>query len=310
MAARDVTGVLLMAYGSPDNLDDVEAYYTHIRRGRKPSPEQLADLIDRYRQIGGSGLNRITFEVAEAVEALLSESGSYRAYVGMKHWHPYIADTVDQMADEGVRRAVAMVLTPQFSRMSVAEYLRTARERAETHGIDMVEVNQWWDEPSYIRFMAERVRQALGLFAAEERKGVRILFTAHSLPERILTWQDPYPEQLLATSKAVSEAAGVQRWQFAYQSASHTGEPWLGPDILDVLADLAGEGVRSVLVCPVGFVSDHLEVRYDIDVEARERARELGIHLERTQSPNAHPDFAQALAGVVGRYAAKLRQEA
>lgn len=310
----DLTGVLLMAYGSPDKIEDVEAYYTHIRRGRKPSAEQLADLVDRYRQIGGSQLNAITFAVASAVERALNEAGeggnsghdAYRVYVGMKHWHPYIADTVDKMAADGVKRAVAVVLTPQYSRMSVGEYLRAARERAEERGIELIEVNQWWDAPGYVEFMAERVRAALERFDAAERADVHAVFTAHSLPERILQWDDPYPKQLLATSEAISEAVGVKAWHFAYQSASHTGEPWLGPDVLEKLEELKDAGARSVIVCPVGFVSDHLEVRYDIDVEAADKAKELGIHLERSESPNANPKFVDMLARLTRGYAERV----
>ncbi len=311
----DLTGVLLMAYGSPDNIEDVEAYYTHIRRGRKPSEEQLADLVGRYEKIGGSQLNRITFAVAEAMQARLNDGeadaqdGSernFRVYVGMKHWHPYIADTVDTMAGDGVKRAVAMVLTPQYSKMSVGEYLRTARERATEHGIELIDVHQWWDERGYIDFMADRVKEALARFNESDRSQVHAVFTAHSLPERILQWDDPYPKQLLQTSEAISAAAGVHSWHFAYQSASHTGEPWLGPDVLEKLEELRKSGVRSVLVCPVGFVSDHLEVRYDIDVEAAEKAKELDMHLERTASPNDHAAFVDALTHVVRRHAAQL----
>lgn len=303
-----------MAYGSPDSLADVEAYYTHIRRGRKPSAEQLADLVERYKVIGGSDLNRLTYRVAEALEQELStapggEGHAYRVYVGMKHWHPYIADTVDRMAADGVQRVVAMVLTPQYSRMSVGEYLKTARERATEHALDMIEIEHWWNAPGYVEFMADRVRECRDRFEGDDRGRVRAIFTAHSLPERILQWNDPYPEQLLATSRAVSEAAGLERWHFAYQSASHTGEPWLGPDILDLMSDLHEEGVRSLLVAPIGFVSDHLEVRYDIDVEAMARAKELGMRLERTDSPNAHPDFVRILSGVVQTSARQSAKE-
>lgn len=310
---HDITGILLMAYGSPDELEDVEAYYTHIRRGRKPSPEQLAELIDRYKRIGGSHLNKLTFGVAEAVGEYLKANaadgeGVYRVYVGMKHWHPYIADTVDAMAADGIKRAVAMVLTPQYSRMSVGEYLKTARERAQEHGIQLAEVEHWWDEPGYINLMAQRVREALDRFEPAQRTDVHVIYTAHSLPARILQWDDPYPKQLLANSEAISKAAGVTNWHFSYQSASETGEPWLGPDLLDKMEELKGEGVGSVLICPIGFVSDHLEVLYDIDVEAQAKAAELGMRLERTESPNVDLDFVRMLAEVARRQATSLRE--
>ena len=308
--SRDVTGVLVMAYGSPDNLEDVEAYYTHIRRGRKPSPEQLQNLIDRYKAIGGSALNELTFAVARGVEERLNEAAAgreiFRAYVGMKHWHPYIEETVGRMAADGIRRAVALVLTPQYSRMSVGEYLRTARERAGQLGLTLAEVTHWWDEPAYLEFMAERVREAIAALPPDARDGVPVVYTAHSLPQRILQWDDPYPKELLATARAVSEAAGVAQWHFAYQSASQTGEPWLGPDILEKLEELRRAGARAVVVAPMGFVCDHLEVRYDIDVEAAARAKELGMRLVRTESPNAHPAFVAMLAGVVRRHAGAL----
>lgn len=294
-----VTGVLVMAYGSPERLEDVEAYYTHIRRGRKPSPEQLQDLIDRYKAIGGSRLNPLTEAVARGIQ----ERVNLPTYVGMKHWHPYIQDTVDKMAADGIRRAVALVLTPQYSRMSVGEYLAAARERAGQHGIELIEVEFWWDEPGYISFMAERVRKALAAFPEEERARVHVVYTAHSLPERIKRWNDPYPHQLEETARAVSRAAAVSNWHFAYQSASETGEPWLGPDILDKLVELKGAGVRGVVVSPVGFVCDHLEVCYDIDVEAVAKAKELGMRLVRTESPNDHPEFVDMLAGIVRRCA-------
>jgi len=298
-------GVLVMAYGSPDEKKDIEAYYTHIRRGRKPDPERLAELEERYDRIGGSPLNKVTEEVARKLEDDLNQRAAddvrFRAYVGMKHWHPYIADTVDQMAADGIREGIAIVLTPQYSRMSVAEYHKAANERASAHGFRFAEVESWHLEPGYIAFMADRVKEALERFP--EGGDVFALFTAHSLPERILQWDDPYPKQLDETAAAIAKESGIARWKFAYQSASATGEPWLGPDILDALDELHEAGEKRVLVCPVGFVSDHLEVLYDIDVEAKEKADALGMQLERTDSPNAAEEFVRMLGDVVWRHA-------
>ncbi len=290
------TGVLLMAYGTPETLDDVPAYYTHIRGGRAPSPALVEELKERYRAIGGrSPLLEITRAQAEGLSSQLG----LPVYVGMRHWHPYIADTVARMAADGIRQAVALALAPQYSRLSVELYLQAAREAAAPAGLTLLEVRHWHDHPLFLDHLASRVREALARFPAAERDQVHGLFTAHSLPTRILQWDDPYPRQLEETAAAVAARAGIVRWHFAYQSAGRTPEPWLGPDILTRLRELAEQGVRRVVVCPVGFVADHLEVLYDVDVEARHVAAELGLHLERTASPNADPTFVAALADVV-----------
>jgi len=297
-----------MAYGSPERTSDIEAYYTHIRRGRRPDPERLAELEAKYERIGGSPLNRITEEVAGKLEARLNAGTAravFRTYVGMKHWRPYIADAVDRMASDGIREGVLLVLAPQYSRMSVAEYLKTARERGGERGVEFVEIESWHLEPGYIALMARRAREALNRFPDQGRSAYA-LFTAHSLPERILQWDDPYPRQLMETAAAVASQAGIARWRFAYQSASQTGEPWLGPDILDVLDELGRGGEKQVLVVPVGFVSDHLEILHDIDIEAKEKAESLGIELRRTESPNADDEFVGALAHVVRRSISRL----
>lgn len=305
----ETLGILVMAYGSPDTTDDVEAYYTHIRRGRKPSPEQVAELIARYEAIGGSPLNEITFKIAGEIEHRLASEGKVKAYVGMKHWHPYIDATVRKMAEEGIRQAVALALAPQYSKMSVEGYLEAARGEAAKVGIELAEVRSWHLEPLYIEALAAKLAEARARFP-EGVQRVRVLFTAHSLPERILEWNDPYPVQLDETCRAVASAATVDDWSFAYQSASQTHEPWLGPDILDVLDELKAGGYQGVLVCPVGFVTDHLEILYDIDIEAKGRADELGLHLERTASLHTDGRFIDALAKVVRAHAGKLRDRA
>lgn len=304
-------GVLVMSYGTPESLDGVEAYYTHIRRGHPPSAEQLEELTARYRAIVGGvfPLRENTNRQVAALERELNESGDARQYVcyqGLKHAAPYIEDGVAAMAADGIREAVGIVLTPQYSAMSVGGYIKRAQEAAEKSGITMKFVRHYHLHPALIGALAERVRGGLAAFGdrgadggEEEAAEPLVLFSAHSLPAAILTMNDPYPEQLLETSRAVAEAAGVERWQFTWQSAGNTGQPWLGPDILETIGKLADEGVRSVLIAPVGFVSDHLEVLYDIDLEARKYAEERGVRLERIEMLNDDPRYMQAMAETV-----------
>jgi len=292
------TGILFMAYGSPGSLDEVGAYYAHIRGGRAPSAEQIAELRARYVAIGGrSPLPEFTQRQAAGVQQLLADAGvPVRAYVGMKHAGPFIADTVARMAADGIRAAVGIALAPHYSRLSVATYLTTAEEAAARHGLRLRVVPSWHDHPGFITSLAARLREAHSQTSGPR---VPVVFTAHSLPARIQTWDDPYPRQLQQTCDLVAAAAGVVRWRFAYQSASRTGEPWLGPDLLDVLRDLRASGETECVVCPVGFVADHLEVLYDIDVEAQAASRALGLRLVRTRSLNADADFLAALADLV-----------
>lgn len=286
---RDLTGVLVMAYGTPASLDDVEGYYTHIRRGRPPSPEQLADLCRRYEAIGGVSplLERTTAQV----EALRRELGDgFVVELGQKHAPPFIEDAMRALS--GVDVVIGVVLAPHYSSLSVGDYAA----RAEAVGrIRMVE--SWHLEDGLVACLSHRVRDALARFPGGAR--VETLFTAHSLPARILEMGDPYPDQLRETAMAVAERAAIGSWRLAWQSAGRTPEPWLGPDILEVIRSLPGEGFDGVVVCPAGFVSDHLEVLYDVDVEARSVAEECGLRLERTASLNDDPRFIECLAGVV-----------
>ncbi len=293
-----MTGLLVMAYGTPRTLDDVEAYLAHIRGGRRPSAEQVRHLQDRYRRIGGrSPLDEITRAQAAAVAEQLRRRGrAVRPYVGYKHARPFIADAVAQMAADGVREAVGVVLAPHYSRLSVGAYLEEASAAARRAGVALRCVSDWHDHPGFIAAVAARVRQAL-----EDLPDAHVVFTAHSLPARILSWGDPYPDQLARTCALVAERAGLQEWTFAYQSASATSEPWLGPDVADVLRDLRAAGRRAVIVCPVGFVADHLEVLYDIDIEARQVASDIGLRLARTRSLNADPDVVAALADLAAQ---------
>jgi protoporphyrin/coproporphyrin ferrochelatase len=279
------TTVVLMAYGSPERIEDIRPYLEDIREGRPVSDKAVEELTQRYRRIGGrSPLD----EVTERQRAALEQELGLPVYVGMKHWRPRIADAVEAALTNDAEWIVGIVLAPHYSVLSIAGY----RERLESALAGRAElrfVDSWYDHEPFREVLAERVRGT----------DAHVVFTAHSLPERILAMGDPYREQLLETSRLVAERAGLERWSFAFQSASATGERWLGPDILEELDDLHGRGVRKVLVCPVGFVSDHLEILWDIDVEARERAAELGLELDRIESLNDDPAFVRALAELV-----------
>jgi ferrochelatase len=279
--------VVLMAYGSPDRIADVPAYYADIRGGRPIRPELLDDLVDRYRRLGIEDSNPLN-EITEATRAALEAELGIPVFTGMKHWTPRIADAADRAA--GAHTVVGLVLAPHYSRLSIAGY-REQLENALAGRSELVFVESWHDEPGFVDLLAERIRGS----------DAHVVFTAHSLPARILDEGDPYKEQLLETSRLVAERAGVDDWTFSFQSESPTGEPWLGPDILDHLVELHVRGVREVLVCPVGFVADHLEIRWDLDNEAKDKAKELGMTLERIEMPNADPDFITTLATVVER---------
>lgn len=299
---RERDAVLLMAYGTPESIGDVAEYFTHIRGGRRPSDEAIADLERRYRIVGGATpLRGITEAVREGLEAELARRGRDSAvYVGMKHWHPYIAETLREMALAGIQRIIALALAPHFSRMSVGAYRHAMMEAAESLGspFEISFVDSWFDTPAFIDLMARRVRAGLEKLPADAGKPL-VVFTAHSLPVRIREWNDPYEAQLLESARVVAASAGLDEFRFGWQSAGGSREPWIGPDILEYLGTLRDEGVRSVLQVPIGFVCDHLEILYDIDLEAKERARELGMVLERTDLPNASPDFIAAIADVV-----------
>ena len=277
--------VILMAYGSPATAEDVPAYLADIREGRPVSQAAIDELAERYRRIGGrSPLD----EVTEAQRAGLQQKLGLPVFVGMKHWRPRIAEALEAALAGGAKTVVGLVLAPHYSRLSIAGY-RERLEAALQGRAELIFVESWHDHEPFLDVLASRVRGFDG----------HVVFTAHSLPQRILRDGDPYRDQLLETSRLVAERAGLADWSFAFQSTSTTGEPWLGPDILEELGRLAANGARRVLVCPVGFVSDHLEILWDLDVEARERAGQLGLELDRIQSLNDDPAFVDALAGVV-----------
>jgi protoporphyrin/coproporphyrin ferrochelatase len=295
-------GLVVMAYGTPASPDEIEAYYTHIRRGRAPSAEQLADLTGRYAAIGGvSPLAERTRAQARAIASALGTDGSGRWTValGNKHAPPFVEDAVAELA--GTRAGiVGLVLAPHYSRGSVGEYHGRAAAAAGERGIAYVGIDAWHDDRAWLDAQGERVRSALGALPAK----TTVLFTAHSLPERVLADDDPYPDQLRQSAAAIAERSGLdsEGWALAWQSAGRTPEPWRGPDVRDVIRDLAATGPsEGVLVCPQGFVSDHLEVLYDLDVDARRVATQAGLAFGRTASINDDPAVMAALAERVRR---------
>ena len=296
------TAVVLMAYGTPRSPDEILPYYTDIRRGRPPTDEQLADLTRRYEAIGGlSPLAELTEAQRAALQGQLDRLApdTYEVVLGLKHAEPKIESTVEALAEAGFRRVVGAVLAPHYSAYSVGQYLGRVGEAAEPHGLTVTGVESWATEPAFIDFLATDLRTRLE--AMPER--TRVLFTAHSLPERILTTGDRYPAELRATAEAVAGRLGLNEgtdWQIAWQSAGRTPEPWLGPDILDVIDTLGDDPtVDGVIVSAVGFVADHLEVLFDLDIEARQRAEPLGLAFDRTACVNDDPAVMAALAARV-----------
>jgi ferrochelatase len=253
--------------------------------------------------IGGrSPLIEISEAQVRGLEKLLNENPEgplFRAYHGMKHQRPYLEDALKEMAEDELTSGVGLVLAPHYSRFSVGEYVDRVERTAATEGLSFSFVESYATHPAFVEFVAARVRDALGRLPEETHTDAVVVFSAHSLPEKIVAAGDPYPQELQGTADAVAESLGLERYRIAWQSAGRTGEPWLGPDLTDVLRDLGSHGVRAAVSCPVGFVSDHLEVLYDVDIEARDAAREAGVRLVRTESPNDDPAFLAALAAVI-----------
>ena len=276
--------VLCMAYGSPDGDEGIEPYFTHIRGGRPPSPQALAHLRERYQAIGGSPLTAITRAQGDA----LARELGVPVFVGMKHAPPFIADGVAEAKKAGVARLIGLPLAPHYAEMSVGAYLQAMRK--EWPG-ELIFIRGFGVHPAFVAAVHGLIDEARRDFEPE-----LVIFTAHSLPERIEREGDPYRERLLASSGLVAKAASIPEWEFAFQSASSTGEPWLGPSLDERLAAIKA---KRVLVCPIGFVADHLEVLYDIDVEAMAAARKRGIELRRTASFNTRPQFIAALSAIV-----------
>ncbi len=293
------TAVLLMAYGTPRHPDEIEAYYTDIRRGRPPTPEALADLVARYDAIGGiSPLARLTEAQRDALQSALDERApdTYRVDLGLKHADPKIEEATEALLADGVERIIGLVLAPHYSSYSIGQYLGRARAVAEPAGVPVGGVESWATEPAFIEFISADLKRRLASVPA----GSRVLFTAHSLPQRIIDGGDPYPDELRATAVAIADRLGLEEgrdWSIAWQSAGRTPEPWIGPDILEVIDSLAAEGsVPGVVVSAVGFVADHLEVLYDLDIEAADRAASHGLAFARTACVNDDATVMGALA--------------
>lgn len=297
------TAVMLMAYGTPRTRDEILPYYTDIRRGRPPTPELLQELTDRYEAIGGlSPLKQLTEAQRDALQRELNAvaPGEYEVFLGLKHASPFIEESVARVAELGFGRIVGLVLAPHFSSYSIGQYLGRVRESAAPHGIEVVGIDSWAREEAFIEFLAADMRAKLA--AMPER--TKVLFTAHSLPQRIIDAGDPYPDELRATAELVAERVGLARWSqwsIAWQSAGRTPEPWIGPDILAVIDQLAStrgtdEQVDGVLVSACGFVADHLEVLYDLDIEASRHAEALGLAFARTACVNDDQRVMAALA--------------
>ena len=301
---REKVGLLVMAYGTPYKEADIEPYYTHIRKGRKPSPEALQDLKDRYEAIGGiSPLAEITVDQAYALKDKLNEIQSvydFQVYIGLKHIDPFIEDAVQQMNEDGIKRAASIVLAPHYSTFSVKSYNGRAQEEANKYGIELHSVVDWYDEPGFIQYWADQITKTYDTMSDQERDEAVLIVSAHSLPEKILADGDPYTKQLAETAKLISEATGIRHYEIGWQSEGNTPDPWIGPDVQDLTRDLYEEkGYRTFVYAPVGFVSDHLEVLFDNDYECKVVCDEVGANYYRPEMPNISPLFIETLAGVV-----------
>ena len=292
-------GVLVMAYGGPDNLDEVEPYLMDVRGYRPTSAEIVHEVRERYREIGGrSPILEQTQAQAHALESALNINGTkFKAFVGMRHWHPFIKDTLAEMQHQGIERAVGVVMAPHYSRMSIGAYFQKIEEANSP--IKFARVEDWHLESGYLHALTERVRDALQKFPEDVRAQVPVIFTAHSLPEKILEWDDPYPVQLRETVAALMEQLGPQPHEFAYQSAAISTIPWLGPDAGEVIERFASEGKKHILICPIGFVCEHVEILYDIDIVYQNLARSLGVHLERIEMLNTSAQMIDGLAALI-----------
>lgn len=293
------TAVLLMAYGTPRTPAEIEPYYTDIRRGRAPTPEQLADLVARYDAIGGiSPLAARTEAQRDALQSALNAIApdTYEVVLGLKHAAPMIETAVNELAARGFRHIIGLVLAPHYSSFSIGQYMDRTRAAAEPHGITVTSIDSWATEPAFIEFLAADLRTRLSAMP----ENTKVLFTAHSLPQRIIDAGDPYPNELRSTAEAVATTAGLDSWSswsIAWQSAGRTPEPWIGPDILAVIDDLAAsENASGVVVCACGFVADHLEVLFDLDIEAKKHAEAKGLAFDRTSCVNDNASIMHALA--------------
>jgi len=281
------SGVLLMAHGTPASIDEMPEYLQLVRGGRPPSAELVEEMRHNYQAIGGrSPLTDLTLAQADKLRGGLGDT--VPVAVGMRNWTPFIKDAIGELASRGVSRIVGIPLAPQFSTLSIVKYFDAA-ERALPSGMTLDRVSAYHDHPLLVEAFAERVRDANPLPDEE------VVFTAHSLPQRVIDAGDPYAREVEATARLVAAGAGISSYQRAYQSAGRTPEPWIGPDLSDLLRERAASGVRRFLIVPVGFVCDHTEILFDIDVQARETADQCGVALRRTESLNTSPTFIRLL---------------
>jgi ferrochelatase len=291
-----------MAYGGPNSLEEIPGYLADIRSGRVTSTEVLEEISSNYRQIGGkSPLLEMTRAQVIAVQQQLGEQ--FRCYLGMRHWSPWIEETVRDMLTDGISHAISLVLAPHYSKMSVAKYQAKIADGLDMYRghIEFEHIASYHDAPDYIKALTNRVRDGLERWPASERDAVHVVFSAHSLPTRILKMGDPYDEQLRETARLVAEQAGLRddQWSWSYQSAGRSPEPWLGPQLEEHIPDLAAQGVGNIISIPVGFVSDHVEILFDIDIEAQQAAQEHGVRLERPPALNNDPLFIGQLASLI-----------
>lgn len=308
--SKKTMGLLVMAYGTPYKEDDIERYYTHIRRGRPPTPEALEELTGRYRAIGGiSPLAKFTQDQAEALLVRLNEVQDdidFKLYIGLKHIEPFVEDAVEQMHKDGITEAVSIVLAPHFSTFSVKSYNGRAKETAEKlGGPHITSVESWYNEPKFIQYWTEKVSETFSSMSAEDRAKACLIVSAHSLPEKIISNGDPYPDQLKETADLIAQAAGVENYEVGWQSAGQTPEPWIGPDVQDLTRELHEQkGYTTFVYTPVGFVTDHLEVLFDNDYECRVVTDEIGAKYYRPEMPNTQPLFIDAMCDAVVKHLA------
>lgn len=292
-------GLLVMAYGGPNNIDEVEPYLLDVRGYRPTAPEIIHEVRERYREIGGrSPILEQTQAQAAALEAALNaDRQEFKAFVGMRHWHPYIRDTLAEMQAQGIKRVVGLAMAPHYSRMSIGAYFKKIDEAGLP--IEVAPIQDWHLLPGYLDALVCRVHDTLERFPAEARSQVPVIFSAHSLPERILIWNDPYPEQLRETVDAVMQRLGNQPNDFAFQSAAISTEPWLGPDVSVLIPRYAEQGQKNIISCPIGFVCEHVEVLYDIDIVYQKLSKSLGVRLERIEMVHTAPQMITGLAELI-----------
>ncbi len=303
MGKTEPIAVLVMAYGGPDSLEELEPYLLDVRHGRPVGAEMLEEMGSRYAQIGGrSPILERTQDQVDALQKALDELSPdrFKLFMGMRHWHPYISAAVDQIRSEGLSRVIGIVMAPHYSRMSIGAYYdRLAEALKPDESLEVEKIQSWNLDSGYLDTVEAHVHEALLAFPQQERANVHIIFTAHSLPERILEWEDPYPQELQATFEVLKPRFGEHECHFAYQSAAMTPEPWLGPDAGELMLEMIDQGERNFLVAPIGFVSEHVEILYDIDIDFKQQVEAAGGRLERIEMPGAEPKMMRSLAAMI-----------